>query len=648
MTKAYSKALSSELSSLTDIQSAAVNWDEGPLILLAGPGSGKTRVLTCRISRLLQSTPDAAFRILALTFTNHAADEMRARIELHGAETSRRLFVGTFHSFCAEVLRQDGAILGFGSNFRIYSQEQDRRELLKGAMREALTEEERQEAAAINMLPLIDRLKGRMIDPSGATGLFKDQRRGEIVSKVYASYERILRSSNTLDFESLTYYTTCLFRDYPALAKRYRTTYKYWCIDEFQDSNSVQYQLIKTMAGGQFNNIFVVADDDQIIYQWNGASYKRLEQFSEDFRPDLMQLPTNFRCPGEVVALANNLVKHNALRTKDKKALIAIKATVAESDLKGVVRLMKFPDEKTEAAGIARLVSEEHSTIGGSHTILARTRALLEGVQEEFRALGVKARIAQRRDNFQSLPFIWLHSCLRQSHNRRDTGAFEAVVGAFNEMASLNLAIPELMADAESSNGDLLGAWVKAVSALKDHAPAKRIAKHVDEMLVQSTDYRTFCDVILDALNAYVVDAKNKDAALFSKFTEDKEAWTSLWRDIHASIGWKANLETFLQELELRSKEAPLDSREINLMTIHGSKGKEFDHVYVIGLAEDILPSFQSKQKGPTSAELEEERRNCFVAITRTKETLVLSYAAKYRGWDKTPSRFLSEMGLEI
>ena len=311
------------LKSLSDVQRQAVCHDDGALLVLAGPGSGKTRVLTTRIARLLHEAPNEPFRVLALTFTNRAADEMRERIERMAPEAEDRLFIGTFHAFSADVLRQHGQHLGIKTDFRIYSTDEDRAEFANRAIASEAGRTAGLDVRHTDFLPLVDRAKAKLIPNEGLAARFRDFERGTKFEMFYAAYDAALREANAFDFNSLVFNAHQLFVRFAALARRYRAVYRYWCVDEFQDTNIAQYEMLKAMAGEDFQNVFAVADDDQIIYQWNGADYRRLDQFRTDFDAAQIQIPTNFRCPAEVVTCANKLIGCNLLRSADKRPLIA-------------------------------------------------------------------------------------------------------------------------------------------------------------------------------------------------------------------------------------------------------------------------------------------------------------------------------------
>ncbi len=632
---------------LSAIQQEAAKWDKGPLLVLAGPGSGKTRVLTCRIARILDSSRDMNFRILGLTFTNKAADEMRSRLTNFVPGQEGRLSLGTFHSFCADVLRQHGTHLNINPNFSIYSQENDLQAVLDKAVEEAKKRSDLVSNLDKKTLPVIQRLKSLLVLPENCHEAFAREELGERMAIVYPAYEAELAKKNSLDFNSLIFWAYQLFTKFPAFAKRYRTVYPYICIDEFQDTNHAQYSLIRALTGDQYENLFIVADDDQIIYQWNGASHKRLEEFVNDYSPKIIQLPMNYRCPLEVVELANNLIRHNFLRAASKKPLEAFRTSQGE----GIVRLLKpFSDLETEALGIAKDIKKYHSNHLGSVVVLARGRKLLDVVERALRNFGLPAVISQRKDEFESTPFVWLHSILRLANDRQNYRSLEAICGTFYQLTQIEVDPEDVLAQAQATDLGYLQHWIKLVREKITDASLREVVAQISHCLGEGRDFRTFSKFALNWFNKLIQDEQqigiDPTTEVFTRYEEERIVWENLTREITLSLGDEITLEAFLQELQMHSKEPMPKPNTVILMTIHGAKGKEFEHVYLIGLVEDELPSFQSKRKGDRSPEMEEERRNCFVAITRTIKTLTLSYAERYRGWPKKPSRFLFEMGL--
>jgi DNA helicase-2/ATP-dependent DNA helicase PcrA len=634
---------------LEKIQKDAASWNDGPLLVLAGPGSGKTKVLTCRIARLLIESPDKNFRILALTFTNKAADEMRGRVASFIPGEEGRLFIGTFHSFCADILRQHGLHLGINPNFQIYSQENDLQAVLDEAVKEAKSKSNLVEDTHKRTLSVIQRLKSKLILPEQCEIFYDDPVFGKAIKIVYSEYENQLAKRNALDFNSLILNAYLLFNKFPVLASRYQKVYPYVCIDEFQDTNEAQYQFIRSLIDLKFNNLFVVADDDQIIYQWNGASYKRLEELEKDYSPKILQLPVVYRCPYEIVVIANNLIQYNFIRTPNKKPLKAYNSTPSNETLS---LLPPFPNFDSEASGIAKNNKEIHSGELGSVVILARSRKLILGAAEALKKLGVPAIILQRKDEFSSTPLIWLHAALKLANDRLDRKSLSALSGSFFQITGVNVDPEDVITQAGAANNDFLLQWIKSVPSLSSNHQMKELINNLFQNLGEGRNFIAFSQLAIKWFDEF--QEQHKDGAtnpdegeeFFAQYGEEKLVWEQLKREIMQSLGNQPSLEAFLQELQMRSKEPIPKKNQAVLMTIHGAKGKEFDHVYLIGLVEDELPSYQSKKKGPSSSEMEEERRNCFVAITRTMKTLTLSYAMNYWGWPKKPSRFLSEMGL--
>jgi ATP-dependent DNA helicase UvrD/PcrA len=344
--------------------------------------------------------------------------------------------------------------------------------------------------------------------------------------------------------------------------------------------------------------------------------------------------------------LANNLIRHNFLRTADKTPLKAFRPHTG----KGVVRLLPcFPDFEAERVGVARDLKDLHANELGSVVVLGRNRKLLEGVQQALQHEGLPAVISQRKDEFVSAPFVWLHSTLRLANDRQDRNSLEAVCGTFAQLTQVTIDPEEVIVQAQASNLGYLQYWIRIARQRTSNALTTEAIDKVLHYLGEGRDFRGFSTFALawfdKVLRTQQADS-NQMTEVFAGYEDERLVWEELMRDILRSLGDAPTLEAFLQELQMRSKETLLRPNTVTLMTIYGAKGKEFDHVYLVGMVEDELPSFQSRRRGDKSPEMEEERRNCFVAITRTIETLTLSYAAKYRGWPKKPSRFLFEMQL--
>ena len=630
--------LSAAIERLSLTQRQAAEWGEGACLVLAGPGVGKTTVLTTRIARILDASRNRNFRILALTFTNKAGDEMRSRVEDLVPGLVERTVVGTFHSFSAQILRQHGSHLGIKPDFRIYDQDRDREELFRDALIAAAKKGEPVSPADSRWLKTIDELRSALVGPAKTASRFANKETGELAARVYSIYENALQELNAMDFNGMILNTCRLAHQVPAVAARIRQSYPYWLIDEFQDTSPAQYRLVRFLAGGDFRNVFAVADDDQIIYQWAGASYRQIAAFREHFAPNLIQLVENRRCPPEVVRAANNLVAHNADRTPGKAILVATRPDQGQA-----IRQMSFATDEDEASGIAKDIAALPADEWGEAAVLGRTRAVLEPVLQSLRANSVNAFIVTRRDRFISPQFVWLQSCLDQSLRPSDKQVFRSMVDAANRITGTELDPALLVAEAEAAGNSFAEYWALAAKA-SSNPIAGRLADLTLSALRSRAAWRT---VIKDAL-VWLPETAGEADGVVTDAAEDKAAWENAARAIRAERGGEVDLAELLQGLALRPKEPPEDPNAVTLSTIHSAKGLEFNHVWLVGMAETVLPSWQSLQRNARPSAMEEERRNCFVAITRTRRSLVLSRAGQYRGWRKEPSRFLSEMGLSV
>ena len=458
-----SSALEAAMQELTDVQRKAVEWNGGPLLVLAGPCSGKTRVLTCRVARLLEASPNQRFRILALTFTNKAAHEMKTRIAALVPDSEERAEINTFHGFCAELLRQHGVHLGIKPNFEIYSRTADRQAVLEEALRRKSDCFGRDD---LRLLPRIDALKAHLIGPERTARHLqgKNGTAPETVERLvhaYRLYEEELHRANALDFNSLIFHAFELVK-YPALARHCQTVYRYWLIDEFQDTNAPQYALLKRMAG-DFRRLFAVADDDQTIYEWNGANVRRIRSLVDHFGCEVMQLTDNFRCPPSIVDAANRLVVYNVQRDPSKQAAGAAKGVseVGEPE----VQCRVFADEAEEASGIAKEIAVLDTPERENTAVLARRRALLQPVQNALADLHVPAALLGRRDDFASPRMRWLLACLKQINRPLDRRNMATLVEMYQSFAGMevDLDFEELALRSEADQVTLLTAWVGAV-----------------------------------------------------------------------------------------------------------------------------------------------------------------------------------------
>lgn len=635
-----SNSFEKEIEKLTLLQKKAVDWKEGPLAVIAGPGSGKTTVLTLRIAKLLNESSNENFRVLGLTFTNKAADEMRNRVHKMFPEEKNRLFLGTFHSFCAMILRNHGSHINVSPNFTIYSDTKDLKEILKEVLMKIELSHENSEDLGSDYLSLIQYLARNLIDPNDTLERFiNNYEVKNRIEKIYKGYWERLEELNSVDFDTLIFKTVLLLEKFPFIAKHYRNIYPYICIDEFQDTNLAQYSLIKNLISN--NNIFVVADDDQVIYQWNGASNKRLNEFKNDFNANVIQLTDNFRCPQLIVSIANNLISHNKGRLIDKIPSRSIKSKENENELK-VVTVKNFESVDEELKWLSKDIMDK--TRFSSTAVIARSNKLLNKAYLQLKQQGIPCSVIKRKNQFESPQIYFLHNLLRLSNKRNDEKLLSEVINTFEyiNQSSGVLNKEEIVAWCESHDGDYLKGFYNAI---KNGSYDKQFINSLKLKLVENKDFLGFLKEAFQ-WGEKTFDTKENDTDLKEIYLEEKETWDEFISNFYFKYGTeKLLLSIFLQELDMISKHKNLkDGSCVECLTIHSAKGKEFNHVYLIGLVEDELPSYMSKKQNNES--IEEERRSCFVAITRSIETLTLTYSDKYYGWNKSPSRFLKEMGL--
>ncbi len=637
--------MSIDLPTLNEKQLEAVQWNNGPLLVLAGPGSGKTRVLTYRIARLLNDTSGERFRILGVTFTNKAAGEMRTRLEALLKSGRERALLTTFHSFAAEILRQHGHHIGLRPDFTILVEQADREAVATEAMKRLTEDVVDTISGAANALPVIDKMLAECSNPKELAERLGANQRKEFLSQLFNAYRAELIKGNHLDFGSLIGMAVQLLEERPAIAKQFQRVYRYVCVDEFQDTNETQFRLLCALVPVERPNLFVVADDDQLIYQWNGANPKRLQELLKRFSMGTVQLPENYRCPPAVIELANNLIIHNLDRSSGKERLKAHKVATTDSPL----RVLSFADFSQEVEWVVSELKQALPQDRNLSVVLGRSKKLLDAVIAECGQQGVPAYIAIRKSQFVSAPISWLHAALRLANARQDREQLRKVCKAFYSLEGDNIRVEDVVAASSFQSGDYLRGWLEAALGRETvSASTRAFLEQTKSTLLERVDHWAFIDNALLWFNAIQNHPSAVDTG-FDEYQEEREAWKLLQQEIIQQYGKaEVSLHALLQEFDLRSKETPPPQDAVRCLTIHSSKGLEFKRVYLIGLVEDQLPSWAATKKGDDSFEMREERRNCFVAITRAEETLTLTYSGRYFGYSKAPSRFLSEMGITV
>lgn len=620
------------LDKLNENQRKAVEWQDGPLLVLAGPGSGKTLVLTLRVARLLEEQEDTA--VLALTFTNKAAAEMRERVDQLLGHHGDRAQLCTFHAFATDVLRQHGSHVGIQPDFSLLTQEEDRVALLQEVTQQLEDEGHVLPTDHRNTLALLDRLFASSYD--GGPKAPSLVHTPEWVPAFFATYCRRLVAENRLDFGGLLHFTRKLLAEQPAVVRVLRAGWSHVCVDEFQDTNKAQYDLLRLMVPEGAPNLFVVADDDQIIYQWNGASPERLQALRNDYGMDVVQLPENYRCPREILDLANRLIKHNRMRTEGKQPLTTSRGT---SEGNSVICVQAYGTPEEEATSVAADI--KHRGLEPAEVaVLARTTKLLNGAAEALREAGFDAYLAQRKTEFETPLVRVVFHALRLANSRHDRDVLRRLCVAWDALTEQSLELGDVIAGAALVGGDFLRAWADAAEAGVTGADAD-LLEHLRSSIVERLEFPGVVDWFL------AEGARTRMEAEDQALTTELETWRALHEELVQEFGEDAlTLNVYLQRMDLAPKAPRPGPNAIRCMTVHGAKGLEFKHVYLIGMAQDVFPSFQALRKGPNSREVEEERRNCFVAITRVQETLTLTHARQYYGYAKDRSQFIAEMGL--
>ena len=620
---------------LNENQRTAVHWDDGPLLVLAGPGSGKTMVLTLRVARLIEADERAS--VLALTFTNRAAAEMRERVDTLLGRRADRARLCTIHAFAADLLRQHGSHLGLRPDFSLLVQDEDRIAVLEEAISQLPDGTDLPPADRKNLLHFVDRLFAESY--GGERQVPSLPNTPAWIPLLYRGYCKSLLAANRVDFGSLLHFARRLLAERPGVTRALRLGWSHVCVDEFQDTNTAQYELLTLIAPAPQANLFVVADDDQTIYQWNGASPERLHRLRHEYEPKIVQLPECYRCPPCIVNLANRLIVHSADRAFDKEPISAQSAGTPQSD---VVRCQVLESPEEETAFVAQDMKNRRLP-AAECVVLGRTVKLIERAAAALRHAGYDVHLPQKTREFESPAVGTMLYALRLANARHDRTILRRLCLAWEALSGTTLEPESVAAAAALVGGDFLRSWADAAAAaVADDRQAADALHMIRSDLVDSLAFPAVVEAFLD--RKWKEWCSDGDTAV----TEDEvTTWLTLHDEIMHEHGSSITLHVYLLQLDLASKESQPGKDAVRCMTVHRAKGLEFKHVYLIGLAQEVLPSFQSLRQGPLSNAVEEERRNCFVAVTRASETLTLTRSRQYYGYPKKPSQFLFEMGLD-
>mgnify|MGYP000873606874 CR=1 FL=1 len=621
---------------LNEAQRSAVVADEGPLLILAGAGSGKTKTLTHRIAYLIGEKGIWPNQILAVTFTNKAAREMRERLAGLLKQPNSRGFMpwmGTFHGICVRLLRQDGNAIGIQSNFVIYD-EDDRQGLIKQAMKDLGITDKQIKPRAVSSAILS--AKNEMITPEAyeASANYPFQKS---VAGIYSQYESLRKTAGALDFDDLLLEVVRLFNEQPEVRNRWRDHFRHILIDEYQDTNAAQYAIVKSLVGPE-RNICVVGDDWQSIYSWRGADFKNILNFERDFPGALVvKLEQNYRSTGAILEAAHNVISKNIERT-DKKLW-------TDSGKGEPVQIHELYDEAEEARLVASRISAQVA-IGArkpnEFAVLYRTnaqsyileRALLQA-RVPYQIVG-GVRFYDRKEIKDVIAYLRL---IYQPNDRMSFSRIANVPGRGIGPSSMErfltwqlgsgLTIIEALLRVQEVDGltpRAKNSLVKLGELLFDLNGLESEPGEIIEKLLERSGY-------INYLRDGTPQAEDREENVSSLVSDAKSF---------------ASLPNFLEEVALMtSADESKSEPSVTLMTLHAAKGLEFPVVFMVGMEEGIFPHSRIHESGPS--ELEEERRLCYVGMTRARQELHLSFAASrlqfgQRGYNP-PSRFLEDMG---
>ena len=630
------------LSSLNDVQREAVQHTEGPLLILSGAGSGKTRVITHRVAYLIEHHNVSPYRILAVTFTNKAANEMKTRLEtLLETGISKNLWVATFHSTCARILRQDIEKLEpYTGRFTIYDTG-EQYTLIKGILRELGLNEKTHNPRAV--LSHISRAKNDYLKPTEyadiAKGYFE-----ETVAKVYPVYQETLRQNNALDFDDLLLFTLELFVNYPETLEYYQDKFAYLLVDEYQDTNQCQYELVRFLAGER-QNICVVGDDDQSIYSFRGADIKNILNFEKDYpNTQVLRLEQNYRSTKNILDAAWSVVHNN----KARKA----KRLWTENEDGEHILCYEAADENDEAGYVGTQIQDWHEqgVDYADFAIFYRTNAQSRVFEEAFLAANIPYQIIGGVGFYDRMEVKDLLAYLRIMSNPHDTVSLRRIINVPTRGIGAT-TVQRLVDFAHSEDMSLFDA-IKRVEDIPKinsgiQAKVRSFAKIFTEFGPE--DLPTDAMHYVLGITGYLKNLKNQKTVEAQNRVENIE---ELMNAI-AEYEYNAEQPSLANYLETVALTTDIDRMEtdktdrVPLMTLHSAKGLEFPFVFIVGMEENFLPH-QRAITSLTGDELEEERRLCYVGITRAMEQLFLVHAQQRRMYRdseyRSPSRFIEEI----
>ncbi len=630
---------------LNNLQRKAVQHGEGPLLVLAGAGSGKTRVLTTRIAYLLKEKKVSPDHILAITFTNKAAGEMKERVAAMAPEAARDLWVGTFHATCVRILRREARHLGYPENFVIYDDD-DQHTLLKECLKELNLDEKKYSPRSIGAA--ISRAKNELIGPAGfferAHSLFD-----RAAARVYLLYQEKLEKNGALDFDDLILFTVRLFEENERVLSFYQRKFRHILVDEYQDTNHAQYVLIK-LLGGLHRNVFVVGDPDQSIYGWRGANIRNILEFEKDY-PDaqIIKLEQNYRSTQTILDAANQVIRHNRAR-KEKRLWTAAG--------KGAPVVMYLGDnEHLEAEFVADRIIRLRQAAGLKYSdfaVLYRTHAMSRVVEEVFLYRGIPYTVVGGLRFYERKEIKDLLAYLRLLVNPADVLSLARIINVPRRGIG-EVSLQKIIAFAAGENIPVLQALAQA-ERVPDLTPRVRKAclglAEIFRRLQESADRLGVTETVKQVLEqtGYWQELVLENTVESRTRQENLKEFLSVTQEFDREDE-ERTLSAFLAKVALYTDLDTYDQKadQTVLMTLHSAKGLEFPVVFLIGMEEGVFPHSRSLLD---RGELEEERRLCYVGITRAKQRLYLTHC-----WQRTlygttrfnePSRFLKEIPAEL
>jgi DNA helicase-2/ATP-dependent DNA helicase PcrA len=631
------------VASLNPEQREAVLAGDGPLLVLAGAGTGKTRVITTRIAQLVARGADPA-GILAVTFTNKAAGEMRERLQALAGERARGVTVGTFHAFCARVLREHGQALGLPRRFTICDAS-DQLTTVKQAMRELRVHETAMHPSAV--LARISLAKNRMLTPAQLMAA-AEEGRGQLVGSVYERYREALARARTLDFDDLLLEALRLLREHAELRRHYRERYRHVLVDEYQDTNQPQYEIVHEIAGGH-RNVCVVGDDDQSIYGWRGADVSKILGFARDFPgAQVVRLETNYRSTREILDAANRVIRHNTAR--HEKALVSARGAGED------VRYVRLKDETAEAQWVVqemRGLLRLDEARPGDFAVLCRTQVQFRPFEAELRANGLPYVVSGGMSFFDRKEVRDVVAFLKLAQNPRDEASLLRVVNT--PARGVGKASLDRVLAFATENGITASEAFERASEIAGLNPQAAEGYQALRALIDGSGLAEAGRELVARLAGFIerVGYQAEVSRLYPDPMTREARWAGVvevlnFAENHVRRSAEPGLAAFLEELALQSGDEPSEEPErpkdaVALMTLHAAKGLEFPHVFLVGMEEGLLPHARSAAEGG----VDEERRLAYVGITRAMTTLALTWAQERARYGKrattVPSRFLFE-----